>query len=188
MSERPDPRSAPWPHYASAVVEMILDGRHVVLTPLATPDRIDDPTEPAPAGRGSDPVPSPRPLPASWGPPIWILTAGDPYPVELTAEENAGREQVLIAELDAAGISHGPALGRSPDGSTSEISRALRGIDRVQALVIAERHGQLAVYEIDDRIRCIDVASAEVITSRAFTIAEVPAGSDALGGSTGWRG
>jgi hypothetical protein len=183
MGERPDPRCAPWPQYASAVVEVILEGRHVVLAPLVTADRTE-----GPGGQGSDPAASARPLPAVWGPPIWVLTAGDPYPVELTAEENAERERVLIAELDEAGISHDPALGRSPDGSTSEISRALRGIDRVQALAIAERHGQLAVFEIDDRIRCVDVASGEVVTARAFTIADGPAGSDSLVGPTGWRG
>jgi len=183
MGERPDPRCTPWPQYAAAVVEIILEGRHVVLTPLAAADRTE-----GPGGQGSDPATATRPLPAAWGPPIWVLTAGDPYPVELTAEENAERERILIAELDEADISNDPALGRSPDGSTSEISRALRGIDRAQALAIAERHGQLAVYEIDDRIRCVDVASAEVITARAFTIAEGPAGSDALVGPTGWRG
>jgi len=183
MSERPDPRSAPWHQYASAVVEMILEGRHVVLTPLATSDATE--------GRGDEgpePAVSHRPLPATWGPPIWVLTAGDPYPVEMTVEENAERQRVLIAELDAAGIRHDPAIGRAPDGSTSEVSRALRGIDRWQALAIAGRHGQLAVYEIDDRIRCVDVASTEVITARAFTIAEALAGSDALVGPTGWGG
>ena len=183
MSEPPDPRSAPWLQYASAVVEMTLEGRHVVLTPLATSDGTE-----GRGGEGPDPVPTHHRLPSTWGPPIWVLTAGDPYPVELTVEENAARERVLIAELDAAGVRHDPALGRAPDGSTSEISRALRGIERGQALAIAERHGQLAVYEIDDLIRCVDVASTEAITACAFTIAEAPAGSDALVGPTGWRG
>jgi len=182
MSARPDPERAPWPQYASAVVELVLDGRHIVMTPVAATGRAG-----SAEGQGDETGTSDRPL-AVWGPPIWILTAGDPYPVVLTAAENAERERTLIAELDVAGVRHDPALGRAPDGSTSEISLALRGIDRAEALAIAARHGQLAVYEIDDRIRCVDVASAEVVTSRAFTVAEAEVGSDALVGPTGWRG
>jgi hypothetical protein len=168
MSRGPDPSRAPWPQYAAAVVELIIDGAHIVLTPLPTSERAGDL--------------------ADWSPPIWVLTAGDPYPVELSPDENAERERLLVAELDAAGVRHDPALGRSADGATSEVSRALRGIDRAQALAIAARHGQLAVYEIEDLIRCVDVASGEVVTEHAFTIAVAAAGSDALVGPTGWRG
>jgi hypothetical protein len=106
----------------------------------------------------------------------------------LSPEENAARLERLCAELDAEGISHDPALGRSPDGSTSEVSRALRGINRDLARRIAARHGQLAVYEIDALIRCVDVASGAVVTARAFSVRHAPAGSDELLGPTGWRG
>jgi hypothetical protein len=177
MRQSIDATSTPWPQYAEAVVELILDGRHLVLTP--TPFTVP---ALAPARGGSA-----RAL-SRWRPPIWVLTAGDPYPLELTGAENAAREKVLIAELDAAGIEHDPALGRSPDGSTSEVSRALRGIDRARALAIAARHGQLAVYEIDEDIRCIDVASGTVVTTRAFVLREAEAGSEDLVGPTGWAG
>jgi len=168
MLGQPDPDHAPWPQYASAVVEMVLDGRHVVLTPGDGPLREQSLKR--------------------WESPIWVLTAGDPYPVELAPAENAERERRLIAELDAAGIRHDPALGRAPDGSTSEVSRALRGINRARALEIATKHGQLAVFEIDDEIRCVDVASGCVVTSRTFDVAEVAADSDELVGPTGWKG
>jgi hypothetical protein len=119
---------------------------------------------------------------------VWVLTAGDPYPVELTAAENAARNDVLRAHLDALGLRHDPALGRAPDGSTFEVSVAVRGSDRESVLALASRHGQLAVYELDDRIRCVDVTSGSVVTSVAYRLATAPPGSDALVGPTGWRG
>jgi hypothetical protein len=173
-SRGPDPSAAPWPQYAQAVVELVVDGEHLVLTPCAD---MDAASGPAPAGSL-----------APWGPPVWVLTAGDPYPVELTVAENAARNDVLCAELDALGLRHDPALGRSPDGSTFEVSVAVRGADRASILALAARHGQLAVYELDDRIRCVDVTSGSVVTSVAYRLATAPPGSDALVGPTGWRG
>jgi hypothetical protein len=43
-------------------------------------------------------------------------------------------------------------------------------------------------FEIDDEIRCVDVASGYVVTSRAFGVADVAAESDELVGPTGWKG
>jgi hypothetical protein len=169
--------SAPWPLYAGAVIEMILDGEHLVLTPMAP--RGEDP------GDEGDDTP-----PAGLGPhrPVWVLTAGDPYPEELDTAENAARNARLVAELEAAGVSCDPALGRSPDGSTSERSVAVRGSDRATVLTAASRYEQLAVYEIDDRIRCIEVATGAIMTSRAYRLERAPAGSGRLVGPTGWQG
>jgi len=169
----PDPSSAPWPQYAAAVVELVVDGEHLVLTPCRDEERA--------GGVGA------RPL-APWDPPVWVLTAGDPYPDELSPEENAARNAALRAELDLLGLRHDPAFGRAPDGSTSEVSVAVRGSDRDAVLAVAARHGQLAVYEIDERIRCVDVASGAVVTSVAYRLRRAPAGSDELVGPTGWRG
>jgi len=179
MSAPPDAQDPPWPQYAQAVVELVLDGDHIVVTPL--PD--------GPSGRGGleREVGAASPF-AIWQPPIWILTAGDPYPLALTDAENAERVRRLCTELDAAGIMHDPALGSAPDGSTSEVSRALRGIDRALARAIAARHGQLAVYEIDDLLRCVDVASGADVTARPFQMRRAPAGDARLTGPTGWRG
>lgn len=172
MSDQgPDPTVAPWPQYAEAIVELILDGRHLVLTP-------DDP---AAQDDACDEL-------AGSATPIWVLTAGDPYPAELGAVENAARLQRLCDELDALGLQHHPALGRSRDGAASEVSRAVRGAERANVLAIAARHGQLAVYEIAARIDCVDVASSSVVTSRAYVVSSAPAGSDELIGPTGWRG
>lgn len=177
-SQGPDPSAEPWPQYARAVVELVIDGEHLVLTPCADTDTAPD-VAPGQAPAGSL---------APWGPPVWVLTAGDPYPVDLTVAENAARNDVLRAELDALGLRHDPALGRAQDGSTFEVSVAVRGSDRASVLALAARHGQLAVYELDDRIRCVDVTSGSMVTSVAYRLATAPPGSDALVGPTGWRG
>ena len=166
----PDPAGAPWPLYARAVVELILDGEHLVLTPVEAEEGL------AHDRRGT--------LDTT----VWVLTAGDPYPVALDATENAARNAGLVAELEAQGLRCDPALGRSSDGSASERSIAVRGGDRAMVLAAADRYGQLAVYEIDDRIRCVDVASGAVVTARAFGIERAPAGSGLLVGPTGWEG
>lgn len=170
-STAPDPTSAPWPQYSQAVVELLLDGEHLVLTPSTVRGCAD----------GASVV-------AELGGPIWVLTAGDPYPLTLTVEENSARNARLHDDLASRGLAAAPALGRSVDGSTSEISVAVRGTERRTVLDLAARHGQLAVYEIEDRIRCIDVASGTVVSAVAFRLDRAPAGSDTLVGPTGWRG
>lgn len=169
-SGAPDPSTVPWPQYAEAVVELVLDGEHLVLTP-------DDAAD----GRG------PTALTAH-GVPVWVLTAGDPYPLELDGRENAARNARLSDDLAALGVRLDPALGRAHDGSVSERSIAVRDGDRATVLAAAARYGQLAVYEIDDRIRCIDVASGQVVSERTFRVAAAPAGSGRLVGPTGWEG
>jgi len=177
----PDGRLDPWPQYAAAVIELLIDGRHLVLTPTDHGDATGRQDEARGAASPTGPL-------TAFGPPIWILTAGDPYPVELEASENAARLARLCDELDAAGLRHDPALGRSQDGAVSEVSRAVRGTDRSSILALAGRHGQLAVYELTDRIDCVDVGSAHAVTSCAYRLRSAPAGSDELVGPTGWRG
>jgi hypothetical protein len=169
----PDPSTQPWPRYSEAIVELVLDGRHLVLTPHD--GEVDTQRD------AEDAL-------TAFVPPVWVLTAGDPYPAELSAADNAARLQRLCDELDAEGLVHDPALGRSHDGTASEISRAIRGADRASVLAMAARHGQLAVYEIAARIGCVDVASGTVVTSRGYTLRSAVAGSDGVVGPTGWRG
>lgn len=176
---RIDPTLAPWPQYSEAVVELMIDGLHVVLTPLVedvSRTQVEDAAQQLVALVGAPP------------PPVWVLTAGDPYPEELSAEENAARNAALHAELSRSGLRHDPALGRAPDGATFEVSTAVRGSSRVDVLALAARHGQLAVYELADQIRCIDVATGAVVTSRPFRVAHATPGDDSLVGPTGWRG
>ncbi len=181
LDSLPDASALPWPLYAEAVVELVVDGAHVVLTPV--PD--DE------VGGAHDGAPAVRALSAALGepaPPVWVLTAGDPYPHTLSPEENVARNAALAADVDRLGLRRDPALGRASDGSTWEVSLAVRGADRAGVLALAAAYDQLAVYEISDRIRCVDVASATVVTSVAFRTATAPEGIDALVGPTGWRG
>ena len=185
MTEQPDARHAPWPQYASAVVELVMDGRHIVLTPKPHPRDVLDVLDvrdvrdatgaPETSARHARSPLARSPL-ARLRPPVMVLTAGDPYPEELEEVENEARMRRLCAELDAAGIEHDPALGRSPDGSTSEMSRALRGVERTHALEIAARFDQLAIYDIDEHIRCVHVATGDVVTVRAYDVQDVAAG------------
>ncbi len=157
----PDPTLVPWPQYAAAVIDLLLDGEHLVLTPMAAP--IATPIV------ETAPLPPPAPL-APGSSPVWVLTAGDPYPDELSCEENARRNQALRAELEAQGFRVDHALGRAPDASVSERSLVVRGAERAMVLAAAQRHGQLAVYEITDRILCVDVATATPVTSVAYRL------------------
>lgn len=175
-----DPSGAPWPLYAQAVVELILDDEHLVLTPVPPGDggaseRDHDGGDDWRAPLGTDG-------------PVWVLTAGDPYPDEFDAAVNAARNARLVSELDALGVRCDPALGRSPDGSTSEPSVAVRGSDRATVIAVAARYEQLAIYEIAEHIRCIEVASGAVMTVRAYRLERAPVGSGRLVGPTGWRG
>ena len=170
----PDPGARPWPQYASAVVELVLQGTHVVLSPLGDEE---GPAHGDPSG-----------LWKALGPPVWVLTAGDPYPETLSAEQNAARNSALRERLAAAGVRHDPALGRAEDGSVWECSVALRGIERATALAFAAACGQLAVFEITDTIACVDVASASIVTRRRFALRSGVVGTAALIGPTGWQG
>lgn len=147
----------PWDRYARAIVEIVVDGGVLELTPR-------DGVAPAPTpDRASVPVGGLLPGP------VTFVTACDPHPRLLTPAENRARTEALIAQLDAAGVVHLPALGRSPDHRESEVSRALLGIDRATGLAIAAAHDQLAVFEIDGAtIACVTVADGAVMTRRAY--------------------
>lgn len=163
---QPDVVGEPWDRYARAVVEIAVDRRVLVLTPRPPG---------APASEASV-APDASPLVADLlAAPVVILTACDPYPRVLDAATNAARTADLDARLDAAGITHLPALGRSPDHRESEVSRALLGVDRATALGIAADLEQLAVFEIDaSTIACVAVADAAVMTRCAHDAALRP--------------
>lgn len=156
-STPPDPTRPPWPQYAEAIVEVALDDGRLVLTPT------DEETDPAGTDGSAGMIP-PGLLP------LWVLTAGDPYPRELGPDENAARNARLRAELEHAGLAVRDALGRAPDGSAAEVSLAVGGTDRASVLAHAARHEQLAVYEIDDRIRCVSVDGGHEVTVRPYRV------------------
>ena len=147
----------PWDRYARAVIEIAVDGGVLELSP-----------HPLGTGGGAGPDGSSL-VGGLLAAPVVILTACDPYPRALDAATNARRTADLVARLDALGISHLAALGRSPDRRESEVSRALLGVDRATALGIAAELEQLAVFEIDAvAIACVAVADAAVVTRCAY--------------------
>ena len=147
----------PWDRYARAVVEIVVADGVLELTPR--PGDVAPPAAPA----------AEAPVGGLLAGPVSIVTAGDPYPEVLDAAANARRMAALVARLDAAGVTHLPALGRSPDRRESEVSRALVGLDRATVLAVAAADGQLAVFEIDGAtIACVAVADGAVRTRRAY--------------------
>lgn len=138
----------PWREYAAAFVEVQLDGRIFTLEPTQ--------------------VATCSPLPVQ---PVWIVTAWNPHPNFFSREENDRRARSLEEALDAAGLIHHPAVGRSRDWSAFEHSRAVIGTDRATVLDLAARFDQLAVFEITDRITCV-AADGEVMTSMPYFLTE----------------
>ena len=152
--QTPDPTREPWAAYATAVVEVTVGDERFVLTPTAV-------------ASGTPPGPDTG-LPDALRP-LWVVTAADPYPQRLTPAQNAARNARLRAELEGGGLRVLDALGRAPDGSTAEVSLAVTETDRATVLAHAADHDQLAVYEIDDRIRCVSVDGAHEVTARPYT-------------------
>lgn len=155
----------PWGDYAETVLEVALPGWTAVLSPL--PD--DAASGEGPVGGSAAPEASPllpAPLPAPW----WVVTACNPHPLVLPDEENLQRDEALVADLDAAGVAHHPAVGRSPDATWVEVGRALVGVDRATALAHARAYDQAAVFEVDDRVRVIACADGRIVSSRAYRL------------------
>jgi len=144
----------PWRSYAAAFVEVWLDERLYVLEPI-------EEAVPSAATPGET-------LPVR---PVWIITAWNPHPNFFDREENERRGRALAAALDAEGVVHHSAVGRSPDWSAFEHSRAAIGTDRTMVLELAQRFEQLAVFEITDRIDCV-AADGVVMTSRPYRLTE----------------
>jgi hypothetical protein len=161
----------PWREYAAAFVELLLDGRLFMLEPR---ERAASLTA-SRTGAGTE-VAAFETLPVQ---PVWIITAWNPHPHFLSREENERRGRSLEEELDAAGLIHCPAVGRSPDWSAFEHSRAVIGSDRTTVLRFAAAFDQLAVFEITDHITCVAV-DGEAMTSMPYRLT-------VRDGDTGWR-
>ena len=121
--DRPD-RDARFAGYARAqVVFDALGGRRLVVRPA--------------------PRPGPYPLAAA---PVHVLTAYDPGAERPTAAENDRRQRALEAELADRGLVVTRAVASAADGSHAEVSAAVVGWDDAEALAVARRHGQDAIF------------------------------------------
>jgi hypothetical protein len=83
---------------------------------------------------------------------FWVLTAWNPGSERLSDAENAERLRALCARLDELGHTWLPALGTSPDGTWSEQSVAVPGLDRDTALALGREFAQEAVFEVTTEI------------------------------------
>jgi transcriptional regulator with XRE-family HTH domain len=80
---------------------------------------------------------------------IHIVTAHNPAPHVLPAEENARRNEQLLADIQKAGMSWRPASGLSADPHElwEERSFALLDVDRAIVIELARKHDQAAIFE-----------------------------------------
>lgn len=155
----------PWPQYASAHVELDSPAGRLELRPVGA--EAIRPSSTTPEGSWSALTSL---LDVPQGTVVWIVTASDPYPVELDEASNVARAHELSAALDEGGFVHRSALARSPDHRAREVSRAVLGATRADVLAIAARFEQLAVFEIADELACVATATAEVMTSRPYVV------------------
>jgi uncharacterized protein DUF3293 len=110
--------------YARAqVVFDALGGRRLVVRPAARP--------------------GPYPLAVS---PVHVLTAHDPGAQRFGAAENRRRQRALEAELAERGLVVTRAVASAADGSHAEESAAVVGWDDAEALLVARRRGQDAIF------------------------------------------
>jgi hypothetical protein len=77
--------------------------------------------------------------------PVHVLTAFDPGPVRLTAAENEARQRVLVGELPGH-LRRWDAEAGAADGSHTERSVLVEGLADDEALALAARHGQDAIF------------------------------------------
>jgi hypothetical protein len=82
------------------------------------------------------------------GSPFAVVTAFNPYGVNVTNEENVRRHSTLRDELESAGIPNVPAAGMSPDGAHREEGYAV-WISRNRARDLAARYDQTAFFWFD---------------------------------------
>lgn len=88
---------------------------------------------------------------------VHVITAYNPHDVVLSAAENAQRDRALGEHLRARGLRYSRTTSCAPDGDWVEHGYAIEGIDRAEALEIARRVEQRAVFEIDGgEVRVVD--------------------------------
>lgn len=87
--------------------------------------------------------------------PFAVITAFDPHPDRLGAAENLARHGELARAIRSAGHRHLACAGASPDGSHREEGFAVR-CSLAEAIVLADRFGQAAIYWWDGRVLWIE--------------------------------
>jgi hypothetical protein len=150
----------PYDGYAAAIVEIAHAQRWLTITPMATGTMGPDAHRRLQALLGGIALPA------------WVITAHNPYPESLAAEENDRRDASLAESLAGLGIVSRPAVTRSADGREREEGYALFGCSRSTALELADAFGQLAIFEIRTHLDCIAVADGRLVTRRGYRVSD----------------
>ena len=98
---------------------------------------------------------------------LHVVTAANPNGKNQTSSVNKHLHAELIREVDQLAHRSGarpvrwwPAVGTSPDGAHAELSVAVAGLARREAIKLAQRHDQLAVFELTSELEivvpCVD--------------------------------
>ncbi|MGA2835745.1 MAG: DUF3293 domain-containing protein [Acidimicrobiales bacterium] len=77
---------------------------------------------------------------------VHVLTAWNPDSIRLDRDVNDARNARLLADLDAAGLTYWPAIGRDLVGDHFEEGVAVLGLGDREAVAMGRNHGQAAVY------------------------------------------
>ncbi len=80
----------------------------------------------------------------------YVMTAWNPGFDRPTATENAAANLRMHTELEIAGYEVWPCDGASPDGTFAEPGFLVWGMPRAEALEVARRYRQFAIYEYDE--------------------------------------
>ncbi len=119
--------------------------------------------------RLDDAAGQPVTAPASGEPPTFVLTAYNPNGSQLNDERNTTANERLGTAIRELGGDICPAVSRSPSGEWAEPSFLTIGITREQALELADRYGQKAIFELDDQhVRVIEVSTGTEKRSRPW--------------------
>jgi hypothetical protein len=102
--------------------------------------------------------------------PVWVVTAWNPYSVELDDEANDDRHRRLVDAVDELGARRWDAWGVSVDkASWADFSLAISGIDEAQARALAHRFEQHAVFEMQADGLVVHGCSSEWSLKRPYT-------------------
>ena len=137
-----------WWHYTKALLRIDLGDRVLAVQLLADAD-------PEATSRG----------PWPFAEPVVVLTACNPGGQPQPDEVNHVAQDALEAELVSTGHRLLPAEGRDVDGSWTERSIAVVGMEGAAAVAAGIRHGQRAIYVLDAVsaavVGCLDAGRVE---------------------------
>jgi hypothetical protein len=104
---------------------------------------------------------------------ISVITAHNPGGVVVDAEENERAQRALEDELTQRGVPFWPAAGADPDWKHVEPSVAVLGMTEPDALALAARYGQEAIFVLTPASRkVIDCATGQRAMTGWVIIAE----------------